>query len=154
MRLYLSWIEGSATNRNAGGSSPSRRAKKRADTVRCLLFLCHRGTRTLRGHGEKRKGTGVCVFRAVVRRRVPKPTAWVVKQIRRETRLASLKARQKRADTVRCLLFLCHRGTRTPNSTSVFFIGLPAIQLYLLPMMGCYSNFLDKFYRIKTGSLV
>lgn len=27
MRLYLSWIEDSATNRGVGGSNPSRRAK-------------------------------------------------------------------------------------------------------------------------------
>ncbi len=40
MRLYLSWIEGSATNRNAGGSSPSRRARKvRTHCVRIFLFL-------------------------------------------------------------------------------------------------------------------
>ncbi len=35
MRLYLNWIEGAATDRNAGGSNPSRRTRL---IVLCLLF--------------------------------------------------------------------------------------------------------------------
>ena len=55
MRLYLSWIEGSATNRNAGGSSPSRRARKEQIPLGVCFFVPQRGSNTERARREKKR---------------------------------------------------------------------------------------------------
>ena len=55
MRLYLSWIEGSATNRNAGGSSPSRRARREQIPLGVCFFCAQRDSNTERARREKKR---------------------------------------------------------------------------------------------------
>ena len=145
MRLYLSWIEDSATNRGVGGSNPSRRAKMETSVfIRVFLFVILRGDSNPERAANVKKICRWHIFREAVAQ-----TGTVSKAHGRQAGKAarptvSLKARQNGNIRIYTGVFICYlkRDYAIYNTASGLIIECYFIQSVFMQKILAIEGFL------------